>query len=315
MTAPTITDRRRLHWHAPEKGSAPAFALSLAAHALLFFAIAFMVRWKTEPAATISAELWSGFPAAAPAAAPAPVPAPIVEPAPPPPLPKVEPTPPVAPPRVEPRPAPEPERKADIVVEQKKKPEPPKKVEPPKEPPKKVEPPKPDLKKVEALKREAAKAEAAKAEAAKAEAAKAAAAKAEATQARAAEKRREQELQRIAAAAGGPAGSTGASATGVTSGGGMPRGYEGQVVGCVRPHIVFNVPDGVKPKQHVAEFEVQLLPTGEQATAPKLLKASGLASFDQAVERAIRRCDPFPRPAEGAMPRNLRLAFDPVDTR
>ena len=119
------------------------------------------------------------------------------------------------------------------------------------------------------------------------------------------------------AAAGGPAGSTGtgSSATGVTSGGGMPRGYEGQVVGCIRPHIVFNVPDGVKPKQHVAEFEVQLLPTGEQATAPRLLKASGLASFDQAVERAIRRCDPFPRPAEGAMPRTLRLAFDPVDTR
>jgi len=40
MTAPAITDRRRLHWHAPEKGTAPAFALSLFAHALLFFAIA-----------------------------------------------------------------------------------------------------------------------------------------------------------------------------------------------------------------------------------------------------------------------------------
>jgi colicin import membrane protein len=87
------------------------------------------------------------------------------------------------------------------------------------------------------------------------------------------------------------------------------------VVGCIRPHIVFNVPDGVKPKQYVAEFEVQLLPTGEQATTPKLIKASGLASYDQAVERAIRRCDPFPRPREGAMPRSLRLTFDPVDTR
>jgi TonB family protein len=46
-----------------------------------------------------------------------------------------------------------------------------------------------------------------------------------------------------------------------------------------------------------------------------LLKASGLPSFDQAVERAIRRCEPFPRPREGAMPRSLRLTFDPVDTR
>ncbi|HEX5638198.1 MAG TPA: energy transducer TonB [Burkholderiaceae bacterium] len=284
MTAPAITNRRRPHWHAPEKGTGPAFALSLFAHALLFLSIAFVVRWKTEPVGTVSAELWGGFPAAAPAPAPVPVPVPepIVEPPPPPP-PKVE-------------REPEPDRKADIVLEEKKKPE----------PPKKVEPPKPDPKKIEAQKREAAKAEAAKAEAAKAAAAKADAAR-----------RFDKELQRIAAAAG-PAGSGPAGATGVSggpAGGGLSPGFEGQVVGCIRPHIVFNVPDGVKPKQHVAEFEVQLLPTGEQATVPKLLKASGLAAYDQAVERAIRRCDPFPRPREGAMPRSLRLTFDPVDTR
>lgn len=282
---------RRPHWHAPEKGTGPAFLLSLFAHALLFLSIAFVVRWKTEPVGTVSAELWSGFPAAAPAPAPAPVPAPVVEPPPP-------------PPKVEPKPAPEPERKADIVMEQKKKPEPPKKVEPPKkEPPKKAEPPKPDPKKLEAQRLETQKLEAQKREAAKAAAE--------------ADKRREQELQRIATAAGGPSGGTGTSAGGATgvAGSGFSRGYEGQVVGCVRPHIAFNVPDGVKPRQYVAEFEVQLLPTGEQATAPKLLKASGLASYDQAVERAIRRCDPFPRPKEGAMPRTLRLTFDPVDTR
>jgi len=75
------------------------------------------------------------------------------------------------------------------------------------------------------------------------------------------------------------------------------------------------VPEGLRPKQHVAEFEVQLLPSGEQVGAPRLLHASGLAAYDQAVERAIRRCDPFPRPREGAMPRSLRLTFDPVETR
>ncbi|MGZ8273973.1 MAG: energy transducer TonB [Burkholderiaceae bacterium] len=284
---------KRPHWHAPEKGTGPAFALSLFAHALLFLSIAFVVRWKAEPVGTVSAELWGGFPAAAPAPAPVPVPEPVVQPPPPPP-PKVE-------------PEPEPERKADIVLEQKKKPEPPKKIEPPKEPPKKVEPPRPDPKKIEAQKREAAKAEATKA-----------AAKAEAAQARDADRRRDQELQRIAAAAGPAGSSSTGSATGVSggpAGGGFSRGYEGQVVGCIRPHIVFNVPDGVQPKQYVAEFEVQLLPTGEQATAPRLLKASGLGAYDQAVERAIRRCDPFPRPREGAMPRSLRLTFDPVDMR
>src|SRR5512140_1733279 len=167
------TERRRLHWHAPEKGSGPAFLLSLLAHALLFLSIAFVVRWKTEPVGTVSAELWGGLPATAPA--PAPVAAPVVEPAPPPPPPKVE-------------PAPEPERKADIVMEQKKKPEPPKKVEPPRkieppkkvEPPKKAEPPKPDPKKLEAEKREVARAQAD------------------------ADKRRTQEIQRMTAAAGSP---------------------------------------------------------------------------------------------------------------
>ena len=127
-----------------------------------------------------------------------------------------------------------------------------------------------------------------------------------------AQKRREEELQRIAAAAGAssPAGGV---ATGAA--GGASDSYRGQVVGCIRPHIVFNVPDAVQPRQYVAEFEVLLLPTGEQAGAPKLLKSSGLAAYDQAVERAIRRCEPFPRPREGAMPRSLRLTFDPVDTR
>ena len=86
-------------------------------------------------------------------------------------------------------------------------------------------------------------------------------------------------------------------------------------MGCIRPHIAFNVPDGLQPRQHVAEFEVQLLPTGEQVGPPRLLRASGLAAYDSAVERAIRRCDPFPRPREGTMPRSLILKFDPVETR
>jgi colicin import membrane protein len=275
--------RRRPHWHAPEKGTGPAFALSLLAHTVLFLSIAFVVQWKTEPAGTVSAELWGGLPAAAP---PAPPPAPVVQPAPPPPPPKVE-------------PAPEPEpRKADIVVEQ-KKPEP-KKVEPPKkEEPKKEEPKKEEPKKVDPPK--------------KVEPAKVAKAEPPKVDPRA-ERRREEELKRMAAAAGGAPAAPAGGATGV-AGGGFSRSYEGQVVGCIRPHIVFNVPDGLRPQQYVSEFEVQLLPTGEQAGAPKLLKASGLAAYDQAVERAIRRCDPFPRPREGAMPRSLRLTFDPVDTR
>jgi colicin import membrane protein len=191
-------------------------------------------------------------------------------------------------------PPPEPEpRKADIVIEQKKAPP---KPPPPKVEEKKVVPPEPpkknDTKAAEAKKAqlEAEKLEAAKLEAARRETAKAA----DAT------------LKRLLAQAGPQASAAGA---------GLSNAYQAQIVSCIRPHIIFNVPDAVRPQQYVAEFEVVLLPTGEQASVPRLLKSSGLAAYDQAVERAIRRCDPFPPPKEGTMPRSVSLRFDPVETR
>ena len=260
---PAVT-RTRHRWHAPEKGSGPAFALSILAHALLFIAIAFMVRWKSEPVATVSAELWSLPPAVVQQPTPPPPPRPVV----------VEPPPP------EPDP-----RKADIVMEQKKALPPPKveekKVVPP-EPPKKQDTKAADLKRAAEEKKAAQQLEAAQQAAAK------------------------RALDRALAQAG-PAASMAAS--------GLSNAYQAQIRGCIRPHIIFNVPDAILPQQYVAEFEVMLLPTGEQATDPKLLKESGLAAYDQAVERAIRRCNPFPPPKEGTMPRSLRLSFDPVETR
>lgn len=254
--------RARHRWHAPEKGSGPAFALSLLAHVVLFIAIAFMVRWKSEPVGTVSAELWSLPPAAVQQPTPVPPPKPV----------QVEP----------PKPEPEPEpRKADIVIEPKKTPPPlkvePKKPDPPKVEPKKVAPPEPPKKddandkKLQAERQAAAKAT----------------------------------LDRVLAQAG--------SGNRPAAAGGLSDAYAAQINSCIRPHIIFNVPEGTKPRQFIAEFEVNLLPTGEQVGAPKLIKASGLAAYDQAVERAIRRCDPFPRPKDGPMPRSLPLIFDPVE--
>lgn len=272
MTAVARTERHR--WHAPERGTTPAFLISLGAHTLLFVAIAFVVRWKTEPAGPVSAELWSALP---PIAEPVPTPAP-----PPPPPPPV---------KIERAPEPEPV-KPDIVLEQ-KKPEP--KPEKKPEPVKKVEPakkPEPDPKAEQRKRDEEARAR-----------------KAEEV---AMNKRQQDAIERAMAAAGAasPAGTASAAASP-----GLSDSYRGQIVGCIRPYIAFNVPDGLRPRQYVAEFEVSLLPSGEQVGAPRLVNASGLATFDQAVERAIRRCDPFPRPREGAMPRSVRLAFDPVEMR
>ena len=275
MSAAAPSRRPRHRWHAPERGSGPAFALSLLAHAVLFIAIAFMVRWKSEPVAAVSAELWSLPPASVQQPTPPPAPKPLIAEPPPPP------------------PEPEPPRKAEIVVEQKK---PPPKVEPkkvmPPDPPKKQDTKAADLKRAVEEKREA---DLKKAEQQKTEAERQAAQKAA--------------LNRVLAQAGP---TTGASSS---AGAGLSNAYRAQIAGCIRPHIIFNVPDTIRPQQYTAQFEVVLLPTGEQATDPKLLKASGLAAYDQAVERAIRRCNPFPPPKEGTMPRSVTLSFDPVETR
>jgi colicin import membrane protein len=265
----TAAPRARRHrWHAPERGTGPAFMISLAAHTALFLAIAFVVRWKTEPAGPVSAELWGGLP-------------PIVEPAPPPPPIRIE-------------RAPEPEFvKPDIVIEeQKPKPRPEPRPEKKVEPVKKVDPPRkaePDLKAVQRQRDEEARAQKA------AEAA--------------AEKQHQAALARMTAAATGAPGSAASGSPGFSD------SYKGQIAGCIKPHIAFNVPSGIRPGQHTATFEVNLLPTGEQVGPPRMIKSSGLPAYDQAVERAIRRCDPFPRPREGSVPRLVPLDFDPVDTQ
>jgi colicin import membrane protein len=286
MTEPAPRASRRLQSHKPPRGMGPAFLLSILAHALLILAIAFAVRWNIQPVGPVSVELWGGAPPPVTAAPPPPAPAP-----------------PPPPPRIEP----EPERPADIVLEPKKAPP---KPEPKKEEPKKPPPPDPKIEEKRIADAKAAEAKAAEAkriaDAKAAEAKKIAEAKA--AEAKLAAERHEAELKRITAAAAGPV-------TGPVAAAGITSGYRSQIVACIRPHIVFAVPDGVRPGQYVAEFEVLLAPTGEQLGAPKLLKSSGIAPYDQAVERAIRRCDPFPRPADGAMPRTLQLKFDPVETR
>ncbi|HQR72749.1 MAG TPA: energy transducer TonB [Burkholderiaceae bacterium] len=272
----------RRRWHAPER-SAPAFGLSLLVHGVLFIAIAFVVRWKTEPAGTVAVELWGGLPPAA-VQAPTPPPVPIAPPTP------VEPPP-------EPRKADivekpvEPPKKAPPKVELPPKVEPPPKPEPPKkiEPPKKLEPPKKAAPDREQLKREA---------------------DAKAAQA-AIERQREAALARMTAAAA----STGNAGSGPSVGvPGIPRGYDSQIAGCIKPYIVFNVPPDLRSGEHVAQFEVKLLQSGEQVEL-RMLKSSGIPAYDQAVERAIRRCDPFPHPKEGPMPRLVPISFDPVETR
>lgn len=69
------------------------------------------------------------------------------------------------------------------------------------------------------------------------------------------------------------------------------------------------------PGNPEAEFEVTLLPGG-QVLNVRLKKSSGLPAYDSAVERAIRKSDPLPVPADPTMfPefRNLTLKFRPAE--
>ncbi|MBI4808439.1 MAG: cell envelope integrity protein TolA [Nitrosomonadales bacterium] len=67
------------------------------------------------------------------------------------------------------------------------------------------------------------------------------------------------------------------------------------------------------PPTAEATFEVTLLPGGEVMDA-ELIKSSGYAAYDDAVERAIRRASPLPIPSEISLQRmfrKLKLTFRP----
>jgi colicin import membrane protein len=265
-----------------EQNTPAAFGLALAMHALLVGALWISVQWRTESSGAVVVELWgSAPPAEAVAAAP-----------PPPPLP----APPV-------RATPEPERPdAEIAT----------KVEKKKAPPKAEAPP--DLKKIEAEKRriEAERREAEKKQAEmerKREAAEAAERKRDDERREAVRKAEEARMRAQAGAGGNPGGTPGATTAGAGRRG--DQSYAGLLAGIIKPRIVFAVPEGTSPSIY-ADFEVDLLPTGE-ILAVRLVKPSGLPGYDAAVERAIRRTDPFPRKPDGTVDRTVSMRFRPVE--
>jgi colicin import membrane protein len=71
--------------------------------------------------------------------------------------------------------------------------------------------------------------------------------------------------------------------------------YKGLIRSKIRRNIVMppDVPDTAQ-----AEFEVVLLPDGEVLSNPRLVKSSGSAAYDAAVERAILKAQPLPLPTD-----------------
>lgn len=197
---------------------------------------------------------------------------------PPPPPPEVKPEPkPI--PKVEPKPEPPPPKKPDIAIKQEKKPEP-KKPEPPKPEPKKPEP-KPEVKPPpkapdfsEMLKREAS------------------------------DQKPRPNTQQLANAAAAEAEQRASS---------NKRGladYASKIRGKVRGNIV--LPPSIQGNPE-AIFEVSQLPSGE-VLAVKLKRSSGNAALDTAIERAILKSSPLPKPDDPSLfQRSLEIKYKPFE--
>ncbi len=127
-------------------------------------------------------------------------------------------------------------------------------------------------------------------------------------QEREAEERRDEEIARVTGQA------VASAHTPMANGSVMSDAYRAMIIACVKKGLSFSVPDATSESIY-AEFKVELLPTGEQAATPQLVKPSGLPGYDDAAERAIIRCDPFPRKEDGSVDRSFTLRMYPTVTR
>jgi colicin import membrane protein len=86
--------------------------------------------------------------------------------------------------------------------------------------------------------------------------------------------------------------------------------YIGKIRGKIRGKIV--LPQNIQGNPQ-AIFEVIQLPSGEVLSV-KLLKSSGNASLDAAIERAILGSSPLPKPDQpDAFDRALKIPYKPYD--
>ena len=281
-----------------------SLVLAILVHGLLIGALFVGVQWKSQPPSAVEVEVWRAAPA--PVLLPEPVAEAKLEPKG---GEKIESKPEAKPqPRPEPKPEVKPPVKPDIALKEEKKPkkEEPKKPEPKKEEVKKEEPKKPEPKKEEAKKIEPKKEEAKKPEPApranfdeelKREQKQIEQQKVVQDQrARAeAEVRQLNQLKADQAAA--------AHARGLAD-------YAAKLRGKIRGNIV--LPPGIQGNPETI-FEVSQLPSGE-VLGVKVRKSSGNPLLDAAIERAILKSSPLPKPDQPELfERVLKIPYRPLD--
>ncbi len=260
-----------------EPGKKYALALAVAVHVLLLAFLFLGVQWKRSKPDVYEVELWAPTPRQATQ---------VVAPPPPPPEPEVKPQ-PRPEPKPEPKVEPPPPKKPDIAIkEEKKKPEPKKpepKPEPPKPEPKKPEP-KPEPKKPEPkfdFSKELAN---------------------ETSQLKSTKP--SQNAQHLANAAAAEVEQRAASnKQGIDS-------YAAKIRGKIRGNIVQTPNIQGNPEAH---FVVTQLPSGEVLEV-QLKRSSGNPGLDAAIERAIRKSSPLPKPDDPSLFRRvLDIKYKPLE--
>ncbi len=278
----------------PEPSRWRALTLAVVVHAGLLFFLWAGVSWQSTPPVAVEAEVWDmKVQSAAPP--PEPAPEPKVEPDVPPPPPKpVE-----RPPEVEATPKPpdialeQARLRAKEVNERKEREE--KKIADQKLADAKAKKREEDEKKKQEL---AEKQKQEKAD-------KLAKAKAEAAEKKKLDALRAAEMQRITGAIGTSGTAAKATAPRIDS------GYIASITAKVKSNTTFLGSTDV-PGNPRAVFKVDQLPTGEIISARKI-KSSGVASFDDAVEKGIIKSSPLPKKKDGTVERTLEIGFSMKD--
>ena len=290
------TARRQEFAPPPTPGMLRALVLAILAHGVLLAILSAGMHWKREAVqATVEAELWSSIPVQA--APPAPEPEPQPEP------PKPEPKPE---PKVEPVPTPaEIKAQADIAIAKEKKEkerqlkEKKLALEQDKLAKQKAELEKKDKEKQDKLKKEQADKQAkAKEEEQR---------KQEEKDKRQTEEERKAAVKRALGLAGtggsGPANSSGVAA----QSSGRSANYMGKIAGAIKANITYLDRDSVVGDPRV-EVDITFGPSGTILSA-RIVKSSGLRSWDEAVMRAIDKTTSIPKDTDGTVPSMLPMAF------
>ncbi|MHB1124220.1 MAG: cell envelope integrity protein TolA [Ramlibacter sp.] len=308
---PAATDRIEFA-PPPPPGRARALALAVLAHVLLMLALTWGITWNRESQdMSVEAELWARLPQeAAPRAA---------QPEPTPPIVQAPPLPPPAPPepKVEAPPPPAPAKEPDIALErEKRRQEEAQRRRVELEERRKLE----ARKRQEELEREKKLAEARrkkeeqeqrelaerKAAAEKKKQEELAKAKAkEQQEAKLREAIRQQQIERMRNLASGTGAPTAAGTAARSAG--PSDSYAGRIRARVKPNIVFT--DDI-PGNPTAEIEVRMAPDGT-ITSKRVVKSSGVSSWDAAVLRALDKTEVLPRDIDGRVHSPLIIEFRP----